>query len=114
MDSREHHRKPAQLPGTFAGEDTQGKGKVTNLSEGGCSFTSDVLPKVGTFMEAAIQLGDPANSLLINVAVVRWVDKNDFGLEFINLQQDEKNRLHQYLTTSGWMRRVKGVFTSKQ
>ncbi len=114
MNSREHHRKAVKLTGTFTGEDTQGRGRITNLSVGGCSFESQTLPAVGAFMEATIQLDDLPPPLKINVAVVRWVQNQEFGLEFINLQSDEKERLHQYISTADWMRRVKGVFSSKQ
>jgi hypothetical protein len=70
---------------------------VSRLSMGGCTVGSDdqVLP--GTFLVLHIQFPAQYSPLKVDLAEVRWVKGREFGLKFIRLRKEEKDRLRKLL-----------------
>ena len=76
----------------------KGDGYTVNLSMKGCCIDSDVLVEVGMCLSLSMALSDRASSpLLIPVAQVRWVNADNFGLEFIKMAELDRLRLQQFV-----------------
>lgn len=66
---------------------------MVNLSQEGCSIGSDEDVKQGSYVSLNISLPDEAPPLVIERAVVRWSMERAFGLEFIRMEPEQKERL---------------------
>ncbi len=107
MDQRRYPRKVVNLPGSFLGEGSVTKGKVFNLSWAGCAVHSAQSLQVGTFLQADLYLPGDDLPVKVNVAVVRWVAGKQFGLEFLQIQDNEIICLREFVNTPKWVHRLK-------
>lgn len=99
IECREHRRIPTDLPVFFStnGQPDIRQGTVFDVSAGGCAVTSPVPVSPGTGVRLtirAIELGSP---ITIQSAAVRWADHGEFGVEFLDLTELDRNRLHRLL-----------------
>jgi hypothetical protein len=69
-----------------------GKGQVLDLTVPGCLIDSPLSPKKGDAL--TLRLGFPQVEVTFHVAlgVVRWVQGTRFGVEFIEMDQQERLR----------------------
>jgi hypothetical protein len=82
----------------FFGEDEfEGEGTLLDISTNGCRATSFTRLKVGLFLKLSLFLQDQQWPLRIDQAVVRWVDGQCFGLEFIGIRPGQRERLRAIL-----------------
>ena len=96
VHSRRELRHPAVLPVEIAWELNDAKGTTKNLSMQGCRMKSDITPSVGTY--ASVKLYLPSEECVaIEMAVVRWVLGEDFGVEFLSWPSSERQRLQHFL-----------------
>jgi hypothetical protein len=109
MDKRESIRVPVELPVSFSGDGIAGGGLITNLSAHGCVMSSEELLVAGTPLALHISLPAQDTLLKVDLAEVRWVDGEQYGLEFDRLPLQEKRRLEQFLKA---LQRAKGGSTS--
>jgi len=68
-------------------------GTVSNLSVGGCKVDSKASAYIGMYLALQICLPDQEATLKVDRAAVRWARKEEFGLEFISMRPEEKERL---------------------
>ncbi|HTL61194.1 MAG TPA: PilZ domain-containing protein [Nitrospira sp.] len=96
MNRREYDRYIAEFPARFVG-DCEGSGIVYNLGMGGCKIVTD--RPLTTDLMVALSLDIPGQSTAIRVrmAVVRWMLHYEFGIEFLGMEESERERLAQYL-----------------
>jgi hypothetical protein len=81
----------------FASGSEEGEGVVQNLSKGGCCVTSETTVPEGAEFNAWIYFPDHEWPLKIERAVVRWTKADQFGLQFLELQPAQKERLRTVL-----------------
>ena len=89
LDFRRHFRKPTSLAGTYVSRDPAGPGggviRILNISRSGVGFTVSgrhrILP--GQELQIEFQLTDRNKSVLKKPAVVRSVQDNTVGCEFL-------------------------------
>jgi hypothetical protein len=82
------------LPTVFFGEQAGG-GLVVDMSLEGCRIRSAVPMQKGDYVRIRIDLvGD---TLIGDLAVVRWSRQEEFGLELIRMAPDEQVRLREFL-----------------
>lgn len=95
MNQRKHERYIVEFPARFAG-DCHGTGIVYNLGMGGCKIVTDRPLTIGGML--ALYL-NPAQTFTITVrmATVRWMMRYEFGLEFLGMEESERDRLGQYV-----------------
>jgi len=76
-----------------------GEGKLIDLTREGCRVKSDRRVPPGTELELRINL--PDHDLLIDVelAVVRWANQGEFGLEFVRMRSEAQELLHRVVQT---------------
>jgi len=78
----------------FFGEDEfEGEATVLDISTNGCKATSLTEVKVGLTLKLSLFLQDQQWPLRIDEAIVRWVDGQFFGLEFVGIRPAQRERL---------------------
>ena len=96
-DGREFDRLSMNLPMSFRGDRIQGEGLVLNISMGGCSFyTTSELSK-GASIRLEVRLSSDAAPVVVDAAVVRHIYNQIAGVEFIQWQQNERERLQLFI-----------------
>ena len=96
-DKRDYDRMAARFPVTFQAHNLRGQGTVTNLSMGGCNFTSADPIAIGTVLQLWLQISDDVAPVLVDAAVVRYVHEHAAGVEFIRWQPSERERLQLFV-----------------
>ena len=99
IECREHPRFPVDLPVFFsAGGNTNiREGLLYDISAGGCAVTSAVPMNPGSDVKLLIRATDLGSPITIHSASVRWANHGEFGVEFMNLTDLDRSRLHRYL-----------------
>ena len=96
MTQREYDRYIVEFPATFAG-DGEGVGIVYNLGSGGCKIVTDRPLAVGTMLAMFLKVPDQTFAITIRMAMVRWTMQYEFGVEFLGMEELERDRLTQFL-----------------
>ena len=110
MELRKNLRFAVQLPLSFKGDKIAGEGVafnislegcgvVLNLSLEGCAVGSDTSIRQGTYLELCIQTYQQDLPIEVELAVVRWSEGREFGLEFIRITAEEQERLRRFVKT---------------
>lgn len=97
-EERKYVRYQAELPATFEG-DHAGIGIVYNLGMGGCKIVSDHAVKNGDLLTVHLKVPKQATAITIRAAAVQWILELEFGVEFLEMQALERDRLEQFLAT---------------
>ncbi|MGZ8383053.1 MAG: PilZ domain-containing protein [Nitrospira sp.] len=94
---RTRNRLGIVCPVMFASPQFIGEGVLHNLSQTGCRVECDRTVRQGSYMTVRLLLPNTVHSLSIDVAAVRWVQEEYFGIEFLRLPLHEQARLQQFL-----------------
>jgi len=97
MDLRHHLRYLIQCAIAFKVNNHHEEGGTANLSMVGCAGASQKVFQPGEHIALRVHLPDGNPPLEVDLATVRWVNGDQFGLEFIHLGEKEKDRLRQFL-----------------
>jgi hypothetical protein len=77
-----------------------GEGRLLDISIHGCRMVSGKCLQEGTYLKVSLCLPDQIDSIRIEKAIVRWVEKGQVGLEFVSLQLEALDRLCALLFTA--------------
>lgn len=99
MDRRVYPRYPMELPITFEGDEWAGEGSSRDVSAGGCRVQSVVRVEVGSYVRVKLYQNQDA-AMAIELAAVRWVRGQEFGLEFLYMHPDQYDRLLSFAPAS--------------
>ncbi|TLY17776.1 MAG: PilZ domain-containing protein [Nitrospirae bacterium] len=110
MELRKNLRFAVQLPLSFKGDKITGEGVVFNISLEGCGVVfnlslegsavgSDTRIRPGTYFELCIQPYRQDLPIEVELAVVRWSEGREFGLEFIRIKAEDQDRLRRFVKT---------------
>jgi hypothetical protein len=97
-EMRKFVRFQAEFPATFAG-DHSGTGIIYNLGLGGCKIVSDRTVKSGALLSVHLKVPEHTTAITIRAATVQWIMDFEFGVEFLEMQAPERDRLEQFLAT---------------
>ena len=96
-DARSHRRYPVSFKSEFsAAQAPDGSGFILDLSSGGCKVNSPLSVPPGTHMTLRIMLQEEDVGLELK-GVSRWTSGMQFGVEFIEMSQEVRDRLDQVL-----------------
>lgn len=95
--SRTYHRFPLFYPVIFGGAPFVGEGILTNLSLMGCSVICDREVLCGSEVRVSVLLPNQTPALSIALGMVRWVQGHQFGVEFLLLPLETRQRLNSTL-----------------
>lgn len=96
-DRRTYDRLEINFPITFSGDSGAGVGNVVELSMGGCSFSSSVDVVHGAILKMSLQVSSDIAPLKVKAAVVRHVRPETIGVEFLQWERSERERLQQFI-----------------
>lgn len=95
--SRTYHRFPLFYPVIFGGAPFVGEGILTNLSLKGCSVKCDREVLCGSNVRVSVLLPNQTPALSINLGTIKWVQGHQFGVEFLRLPLEARQRLNNTL-----------------
>ena len=95
--SRTYHRFPLHYPVIFGGAPFVGEGILNNLSLMGCSILSDREVLCGSQVRVSVLLPNQTQALSIDLGTVKWVQGEEFGVEFLRLPLEARKRLNNAL-----------------
>ncbi|HEY3196736.1 MAG TPA: PilZ domain-containing protein [Nitrospirales bacterium] len=98
-DKREYQRLGANFPIFFKGEQVSGEGIVTALSIRGCSIETSTRMQHGTVVSLILKPPGITIPIDIDSAVVKAALGKRLGLEFVNIDAGEEERLRGYIET---------------
>ena len=90
---RPYRRIPTWFVLHYLSGECVGKGVVTNLSQLGMRVQGDHAVEPGLDLALRLTLSDDGPTIDIDRATVRWVDGNDFGLDFARLSPSAKKHI---------------------
>ena len=94
---RIYPRYPICYPVIFGWVSCVGEGLLTDLSFSGCSVLCDRTPLVGTEVRVSVLLPDHTKALSIEGGTIKWANGRLFGMEFLRLPLDARQRLNRAL-----------------
>lgn len=100
VELRKAKRFPVEASVAFTGVELirEGEGVVYNLSKGGCAIRSKHLVWPGIYLSLRLHLPRATEPVIIDMAVVRWAEAQQFGLEFMLVKEGEEARVSRFLT----------------
>ena len=95
--SRTYHRFPLHYPVVFGGAPFVGEGVLNNLSLMGCSILCDREVLCGSKVRLSVLLPNQTPALSIELGTIKWVQGEEFGVEFLRLPLEARKRLNNAL-----------------
>jgi hypothetical protein len=95
--SRTYRRFPLSYPVIFGGAPFVGEGILTNLSLLGCSVMCDREVLCGSDVRVSVLLPNQTKALSIDLGTIKWVRGRQFGVEFLRLPLEARQRLNSTL-----------------
>ena len=96
-ENRNLKRVQVQFPAGIVGDLVDGNGEIVNLSSGGCRLKGDQSLKESAYLRLLLYAPNDPAPIKVELAIVRWVSGNEFGIEFIRVHADHQSRLRQLL-----------------
>ncbi len=78
----------------------QGEGLTKNISVSGCHVITDQHVTRGTLLTLTIALPDGLPTLSLESALVVWVSGSQFSVRFLDLSQDHRKRIQNFIWKS--------------
>ena len=97
MELRKSPRLGVHARSFFARAPIDSEGAVVNLSTKGCKIVSDTDVQPGTVLKVWLYLPDHGWPLKVQLAEVRWTWGLAFGLEFLSMLPEDRQRLDRVL-----------------
>lgn len=95
--SRVYPRFPLFYPVIFGGAPFVGEGILSNLSLMGCSVMCDREVLCGSDVRVSVLLPHQTPALSIDLGTIKWVQGCEFGVEFLRLPLETRQRLNRML-----------------
>lgn len=96
-EKRRERRVLVKDPVSFEGKQGTGRGTTFNLSMGGCALGSNTPVDVEATMKLYLHIPSEKSPLQVDRARVTWKAGNDFGVEFLSLTDQDRERLNRYI-----------------
>ena len=93
MDQRKHDRVRVEYLASLSGSSYRAKGTILNLSVGGCRIRTTFMIKKDDCLGVLIDIPKYDRPLYVSRAEVRWSDGQNFGMEFIQMEMEDQQRL---------------------
>lgn len=97
MAIRKDVRYQVQCPVAYVIDGKPGQGNTFNLSRGGCAIESDVTAASGDPISLQITCPGQPTPISVELGKIRWATRCEFGVEFMIVGGDSKERLDDFL-----------------
>jgi len=97
LEQRKHDRIRVDYLASFSAERFRAQGIILDLSVAGCRARSDsaIAVKKDDWLGVLIDVPRFESPLYVNRAMVRWVKAQEFGMEFIQTEMVDQQRLRE-------------------
>jgi hypothetical protein len=85
---------------SFSTASAQGHGIIVNISLGGCRAQSGFLIQEDDALGVIIRLPGRQPPLYIMRAITRWTRAQEFGMEFLDMELNDRRRLNELIGNS--------------
>jgi c-di-GMP-binding flagellar brake protein YcgR len=117
VDRREYERRPVKLRAVMSTHEGRYEGQTIDLAMGGCAVeANDPRLREGTVLNIHLDAFDSEPPIVVDAAVVRAVHEAHLGLEFLRMNEQEKERLSQFILSlwlAGTQEARKGTWPSQ-
>ena len=96
-DKRQFERLPTNVRATIVGPQGRSEDMITDLSMGGCTLQTTTVLTKGTFLHLNLQPSERDAAIVVETAMVRSVRSASVGLEFLEFEGGQKERLAQFV-----------------
>jgi len=97
MDGRRERRLILQCPISIQGNQGVSSGVLFNLSPGGGAIESGAHVQCGTILTLRVHLPSLEQPIEVKEAEVTWKAGDDFGVQFVQLGAQERERLNKVI-----------------
>ena len=97
FDRRQYKRLPTSCMATLVTDLLSPREMVTDISMGGCSVRMESPLPLGTFLGLQFQTGERGPGITVSTAMVRSVRERSVGIQFLEMEWDQKTKLSQYV-----------------
>jgi PilZ domain-containing protein len=97
MEDRRERRLFVQCPVSIEGNQGISEGLLINLSAGGGAIESGIPVQFGTVLTLRVHLPSLTRPIQVDRAEVTWKAGDDFGVKFLELGPQERERLIQVI-----------------
>ncbi len=97
MEQRKYKRYLVEYTASFSREGFKVPGVILDLSVIGCRARTTLVIKKGDFLGVLIDVPRYQHPLYITLAVVRWSNGPECGMEFIQMELDDQRRLRELI-----------------
>jgi PilZ domain len=104
-DKRQFERLPSSVRATIVGPQGRSEDLITDLSMGGCTLQTTTALTKGAFLHLSLQPSEREAAIVVETAMVRSVRSERVGLEFLEFEGGQKERL---------ARLVRGLLLTRQ
>lgn len=111
QDRREYNRIATNFPVLLWGENIEVEGTATDISMRGCTVTINGQLSDGSILGVALKISNQALPVIVEAAVLRNIQTNNAGIEFLRLQENDRERLRGFI--HGLLSGDKGVSMSQ-
>ena len=100
MEQRDYDRVGVEFPASLSGSSYRASGIVFNLSMVGCRCRTSFVVQKGESLGLLIHVPTYEHPLYVALAEVRWSDGKEFGVEFIHMELQDRQRLAEVIRAS--------------
>jgi PilZ domain-containing protein len=97
MEQRKYDRVSVEYVASFSGPTYRAEGTVLNLSMVGCRARSVSAVKKDDSLGVLIDVPQYEHPLYVSRAEVRWSDGQHFGMEFMYMELEDRQRLGEII-----------------
>jgi PilZ domain-containing protein len=98
-EKRRHGRVPVVLEALWDGSTGKSRARTTDVSEGGCFIDSLGHVAVGEILSLKL-LAPSGEFITVEAEVIYEMPRFGFGVHFVNLSEDDRQRLKELLGSS--------------
>ena len=97
MKQRSYERVGVEYAAAFSRRSSRAKGIVLNLSMVGCRCRAEFVVEEGENLGLLIHVPGYEHPLYVAMAEVRWSQGEEFGVEFIHMELEDRHRLAEVI-----------------
>ncbi len=97
FDRRQYKRLPTSCWATLVTDLLTPKEMILDVSMGGCTVRMESPLPMGTFLGVQLQSGEHEPAISVGTAMVRSIRRNSVGIQFLELDREEKARLSRFI-----------------
>ena len=96
-EKRQFERLPTNVRAIIVGPQGRSEDVITDLSMGGCTLQTTASLTKGAFLHLNLQPSDDESAIVVETAMVRSVRPECVGLEFLEFEGEQKDRLARFV-----------------